>query len=44
MKVEPIPEWQGRLHYPDEDNLRRLTNHNMDRGLSGAGILGDQIV
>ena len=45
MKVEPIPEWQGAFALPaDEDNLRRLTNHKHDRGLSGAGILGDQIV
>ena len=45
MKVEPIPEWQGAFAMPaDEDSLRRLTNHKHDRGLSGAGILGDQIV
>ena len=45
MKVEPIPEWQGAFAMPaDEDNLRRLINHKHDRGLSGAGILGDQIV
>ena len=44
MKVEPIPEWQGAFAMPaDEDSLRRLSNHKHDRGLSGAGILGDQI-
>ena len=45
MKVEPIPEWQGAFAMPaDEDSLRQLTKHKHDRGLSGAGILGDQIV
>ena len=45
MKVEPIPEWQEAFAMPaDEDGLRRLINHRHDRGLSAAGILGDQIV
>ena len=45
MKVEPIPEWQGAFAMPaDEDSLLQLTKHKHDRGLSGAGILGDQIV
>ena len=45
MKVEPIPEWQGAFAMPaDEDSLRRLSNHKHDLGLSGAGILDDQVV
>lgn len=45
MKVEPIPEWQGAFAMlAGEDSLRRLTDHKHDRGLTGAGILGDQIV
>ena len=45
MKIEPVPEWQGAFAMPaDEDSLHRLTNHKHDPGLTGAGILGDQIV
>ena len=45
MKVEPLPEWHGAFAMPaDENSLRRLTDHKHDRCLSGAGILGDQIV